>query len=77
MAPNVGVTVIPVVLWMLLAFLTIMDALFTRRRWVPIGQRVVTWTHRYPLFLFVLSGVIGAFLGHFFGKSITILGWTP
>ena len=77
MPPDVGITVIPVVLWLLLAFLEATDAFFTKRRWVPIGERVVTWTHRYPLFLFILSGVLGAMVGHFFGKTISLFGWTP
>lgn len=72
MAHTIGVTVIPVVVFALLYVLILTDAIFTQKSWKgwkPVGQHVVTWARYYPLWLFLMSSVIGALMGHFFAKG--------
>jgi hypothetical protein len=73
MSHQAGMVVIPVVLLLLLSFQAGVDSIFTHQRWRPIGHHVVTWTHHYPLWLFLFSGVLGALLGHFFAKPLSTL----
>lgn len=78
MPHNVGVTVIPVVVFALIGLLMLTDAFFTQmswKGWKPVGHYVVKWTQQYPLWLFLMSGVLGALLGHFFVKGF--LGFPP
>ena len=67
-AARPGVVILPAVIFLALLALCAADAFFMRLRLRPIGQHVVKWTRNYPLWLFLLSGVVGAMLGHFFWK---------
>src|SRR5438067_8039718 len=72
MSHRAGVVVIPFVLFMLLSFQTGVDAIFTHYRWRPLGHHVATWAKRYPLWLLLFSTVLGALLGHFFAKPLSV-----
>lgn len=67
-AARAGVIVVPGVVFLALFALSGADAIFTLHRWRPFGQHVVKWTRNYPIWLFLLSGVVGAMRGHFFWK---------
>lgn len=43
-----------------------LDLLFEGEGWRPVGQRVATWSKRYPLFAAGITFILGAMIGHFF-----------
>jgi hypothetical protein len=47
-----------------------LDLAFEREGWRPIGQRVATWSKRYPVFAAGLSFVLGMMIGHFFLQCV-------
>jgi hypothetical protein len=46
--------------------IALIDIYFEFRRWRPIGDRVRSWSGRYPLFSGGLIFLLGAMLAHFF-----------
>lgn len=72
-AARLGVIIVPAVVFLLLSALNFVDAFFVYQRWRPIGQSVVSWTRNYPIWLFLLAGLFGAMIGHFFTKPP--VGW--
>jgi hypothetical protein len=67
-AAKYGVVIVPAIVWFMLFGVSLADAVFTYQRWRPIGQHIVDWTRNYPIWLFLVSGLFGAMLGHFFTK---------
>jgi hypothetical protein len=46
--------------------LFVLDFAFEGEGLRPIGQRVATWSKRYPIFAAAISLILGMMIGHFF-----------
>jgi drug/metabolite transporter (DMT)-like permease len=65
----IDVGMVEAVVIFLLAVVAFMDWRFAKRRWRPIGHHVAAWTRQYPIWLFLVCGIVGAMVGHFFTKA--------
>ena len=61
-----GITVAGFVVVAMLLGVVVFDVWFEYRRWRTIGDRLRTWSARYPLLASAFALLLGAMLGHFF-----------
>jgi hypothetical protein len=68
LAPNIAAATLATITFFLLTVVAIIDAVFASKRLGPVGQHVVKFLRRYPVYYFVLTVLYGALIGHFFLK---------
>jgi hypothetical protein len=61
-----GISIVGLVVLAMMFGIAALDAVLEAGRWVPIDQRLQTWSGRYPYFAVALALLLGAMLGHFF-----------
>ena len=61
-----AITLIVAVLTAALAFVGAVDIYSEVRERRPVGERLQTWSRRYPLYSGALVALLGALLAHFF-----------
>ena len=61
-----AITIIVGLLTLVLFYLAVVDIYFEWHGQRPIGERIQTWSRRYPLFSVALVALFGALLAHFF-----------
>lgn len=67
--PNLGVWLVAVVGFGLIAALLLFDAWFIRRNSQPVGRWVEAWARRFPVLAFLLALVLGLLIGHFYWST--------
>ncbi len=66
MVVPLGISIVALVGLGMMFGIAALDAVLEAGHWVPIDQRLQTWSGRYPYFAVALTVVLGALLGHFF-----------
>jgi hypothetical protein len=66
MVVPLGISIVGLVALAMMFGIAALDAVLEAGRWVPIDQRLQTWSGRYPYFAVGLTFMLGALLGHFF-----------
>jgi hypothetical protein len=66
MTQRSGLTILGIVAFGLFCIIAMIDLILTLHRQRPLGQRIASWSRRYPLFTAAMALIFGAMLGHFF-----------
>ncbi len=64
-----GITAAGLLVVAFLLGVALFDVWFEYRRWKTIGDRLRSWSGRYPLLASAFALLLGAMLGHFFWRT--------